>query len=218
LWKAPARDSGHTIRCVRADGPCAPTDVNRTFGCGKTVADLEAVAKAPDDPTRIFHKQQTCIARKSCDLRCRMDNCKWMEWVIPDFTVPYLAKAGEWAAREADCQALKQTLSGVPGGSWIADRECFRSMGWYHVRVDLQSSLNKFGCGSDSDWALVGEQIKGCLLETNPNDPAWVQAFGDNFIRFVRTTVSLQCKAARLLQSKPQDINDDLRGKVCDMQ
>ena len=147
-----------------------------------------------------------------------MDNCKWMEWVIPDFTVPYLAKAGEWAAREADCQALKQTLSGVPGGSWIADRECFRSMGWYHVRVDLQSSLNKFGCGSDSDWALVGEQIKGCLLETNPNDPAWVQAFGDNFIRFVRTTVSLQCKAARLLQSKPQDINDDLRGKVCDMQ
>jgi hypothetical protein len=61
---------------------------------------LEAVAKAPDDPTRVFHQTQTCIVRKSCDLRCRMDNCKWMDRVIPHFVGPYLIKSGDWPAKE----------------------------------------------------------------------------------------------------------------------
>jgi len=189
---------------------------NETFGCGKSVADLEAVTKAADDPTRLFHKQQICIARKSCDLRCQMDNCKWMERVIPDFVNPYLSQAGEWPAIEAECHEFRQTMANIPGGKWIADQDCFSRMGWYHVRTDLQASVNKYGCGSDSDWDAVGDELLGCLMQTTPDNPPAYHAFGERFIKFVRTTVRLQCAASRLLAGKPQDINSDIGGQVCD--
>ncbi|PKM31124.1 MAG: hypothetical protein CVV07_02890 [Gammaproteobacteria bacterium HGW-Gammaproteobacteria-11] len=140
-----------------------------------------------------------------------------MERAIPHFVNPYISHDGEWPAIEAECQAFRQTMSGFPGGQWIADQDCFSRMGWYHVRTDLQASLNEYGCGSSGDWGLVGDQILSCLKETTPDSLPAYHAFGENFIKYVRTTVRLQCAGARFIAGNPQDVNDNIRGKVCDL-
>lgn len=197
-------------------GFCPIDPQNSTYGCGMSGGDIQSVTKSSDDPTRLFHKQQICIARKSCNLHCQMDNCKWMERVIPDFVNPYLSHTGDWPAIEAECQDFRQTMSGIPGGQWIAEQDCFARMGWYHVRTDLQASLNKYGCGTPSDWSLVGDQILSCLKQTSPDNPPAYHAFGERFIQFVRTTARVQCSVSRTLAGKPQNINTDIEGKVCD--
>lgn len=60
-----------TYTCPREGGPCSVYPANSTFGCGKTVTDLQNIAKAATDPTRIFHATQTCIAKNhaTCGVR-----------------------------------------------------------------------------------------------------------------------------------------------------
>lgn len=204
-----------TGECWRVPNPCLAYPENSTFGCGESVAELEATQKALTDPRRLFHTQQTCIARKSCELRCQMDNCQWMDLVIPAFARPYLDGDGIWPIVETNCGAMQGLLSLVPGGKWIADRECFSSMGWYHVQVDLKNALEAHGCGTQQDWDLVGEQIAPCLLTTDPGYPNQYYEFGGVFVRLARERVRTQCLANRNARNLPIDINSGFGGKVC---
>ncbi|NIJ85194.1 hypothetical protein FHY35_002149 [Xanthomonas arboricola] len=204
-----------TGECWRVPSACPGYPENSTFGCGESVSELQATRKALFDPRYLFHTQQTCIARKSCELRCRMDNCQWMDLVIPAFARPYLDGDGSWPIVETNCGAMQGLLSVVPGGKWIADRECFSSMGWYHVQVDLKNALEVHGCGTQQDWDLVGEQIAPCLLTTDPGYPNQYYEFGSIFVRLARERVRSQCVANRNARGLPTDINSGFGGKVC---
>lgn len=203
-----------TGQCSRVPNACDRYPANSGYGCGKSVAELEATAKSPIDPTRLFHAQQACIARKSCELRCQMDNCQWMERVIPAFVDPYLGGEDLWPMVEASCTGVVAAMAGHGAvGKWIADRECFSTMGWYHVQVDLKNALTQYGCGSKNDWDLVGEQIVPCLRETQPGYPQAYYEMGGVFVHYARERVRQQCRANR--PSGSLDINTDIAGKVC---
>ncbi|QBG93821.1 hypothetical protein [Xanthomonas oryzae] len=204
-----------TGECWRVPNACPGYPENSTFGCGESVAELQATQKNLFDPRRLFHAQQTCIAKKSCELRCQMDNCQWMDLVIPAFARPYLDDDGSWPIVEASCGEMQVLLIAVPGGKWIADRECFSSMGWYHVQVDLKKALEAHGCGTQQDWDLVGKQIAPCLLTTNPGYPNQYYEFGGVFVRLARERVRSQCLANRKSRGLPIDINSGFGGKVC---
>lgn len=205
----------NTGECWRLPNACSGYPENSEYGCGKSIAELEAEAKGPIDPRRLFHAQQTCIAKKSCQLRCQMDNCKWMDNVIPAFVDPYLGGDGLWPQVEASCAGVVVAMAGLPGvGKWIADRECFSTMGWYHVQVDLRNALTQYGCGSQNDWDLVGDQIVPCLKETQPGYPQVYYEVGGIFVDSARERVRQQCRASRAA-SGALDINTDIAGKVC---
>jgi hypothetical protein len=205
----------NTGECWRQPNDCPRYPENSTFGCGESVAELEATAKTPPDPTALFHAQQTCIARKSCELRCQMDNCQWMDKVIPEFVRPYIDGNGLWPQVEASCTSAVNSLSGLPFGKWIADRECFSSMGWYHVRVDLNNALTKHGCGSQRDWDLVGEQITPCLKETQPGYRQPYYELGGIFVHAARGAIRQVCRTRRTIAGLPLDVDSDISGKVC---
>lgn len=185
---------------------CLKYPDNKTFGCGKTVADLEAVTKATDDPTRVFHQTQTCIARKSCDLRCQMDNCKWMDRVIPDFVNPYLQKTGRWAEIESRCQTLKNTL-----GQYWGDLTCAGQMARYHIDVDLAAALAQTGCGSEADTELVRVAISEC---TNSFRPLGIPV--DSWATWsLRGEAKQACIARRQGLGQNVEIEPSLGGKTC---
>ncbi|WP_421567598.1 hypothetical protein [Stenotrophomonas sp. PD6] len=204
----------NTGECHRLPSACPGYPENSQFGCGKSVAELEADTKGPIDPRRLFHAQQTCIAKKSCQLRCQMDNCKWMELVIPAFVDPYLGGENLWPFVEGLCSNFVGTMADMGViGKWIADRECFSTMGWYHVQVDLKNALTQYGCGSQNDWDLVGQQIVPCLRETQPHYPQLYYEMGGIFVQYARERVRQQCRANR--PNGSLDINTEIAGKVC---
>ncbi|GMV32144.1 MAG: hypothetical protein AMXMBFR59_42690 [Rhodanobacteraceae bacterium] len=211
-----APDGGGSEMCVGPSvGPCLTYPNNNSFGCGKTVSDLEVVTKAADDPTRVFHQTQTCIARKSCDLRCQMENCKWMDRVIPDFVNPYLKKTGRWPQIEAECRQPPA----LPGeyGIRIRDRMCARAMAKYHIEVDLNQALFTTGCGSDGDWSLVFEMIKQCIADTFNSIPylPGSEIVAGVAVHGYREETRARCQYNRQAVGKPAEIDADLGGKQC---
>jgi hypothetical protein len=195
-----------TGQCGRIPNQCLKYAENKTFGCGKTVANLEAVTKAADDPTRVFHQTQTCIARKSCDLRCRMDNCRWMERVIPDFVNPYLQKTGDWLAVEQACRDR--------GKGWWSDRRCAEAMARNHIFDDLIPALTRSGCGSDGDWGLVYETIEQCTGASLGS--RLEQSASSGVVWVYRNAARAACQGSRTLNGLPTDINLDLKGRICE--
>ncbi|MEX5403463.1 hypothetical protein VPH47_04350 [Stenotrophomonas sp. WED208] len=206
-----------TGECWRRPNDCASYPENKDFGCGKSIAELEATTPPSSAPTHPFHVQQTCIARESCELRCQMDNCKWMDTVIPGFVRPYLDQDGFWPNIEAMCNVTMAALRLKSGGTWIGKQQCFALMGWYHVRTDLRNSLVVHGCGTKQDWDLVGSKIEPCLRETQPGLPQPYYEFGSVVITAVREEVRSLCLAERETSGLPTPINNDLKGKVCEV-
>lgn len=196
---------------------CLPPDCPSSdgSGCGKAVAELQGAAMPSTDPRHLFHLQQTCIAKGSCEIRCQMDNCQWMDHVIPAFVDPYLEKRGLWPFVEASCSAVNTLLDGFNGGKWVANQECFASMGWYHVQVDLRGALEAFGCGSQRDWNMVGQRIVPCLMETQPGNPRAYHQVGGIFVHLARERVRQKCISSRQKDGLPVDINQEMGGKVC---
>lgn len=178
------------------------------------------MTKAADDPTRLFHRQQTCIARKSCDLRCRMDNCKWMDRVIPDFVNPYLQKLSRWAEIESTCAQLKQKYSGFPLEQQLAEGECAARMAGYHIDTDLRQSLNRFGCGSDADWQTVATVIGECAQATAQQQaPGWAKDAAESVasagVIFLRNRIRNACVQYRQSQGLDPVMDPTEKGKVC---
>lgn len=186
-------------------GLCATYPQNSSFGCGKTATDLESVAKSDVDPTRTFHQTQTCIARKSCDLRCKMENCKWMDRVIPDFVNPYLLKTGNWPAIEQACRDR--------GSGWWSDRRCAEAMARNHIFDDLIPALVRTGCGSDGDWELVYQTIEQCTGASLGS--RLEQSASSGVVWVYRNAARAACQGSRALSGFPTDINADMRGRTC---
>lgn len=196
---------------------CAPQDCpySEDSGCGKGVADLQRVTMSSSDPRRLFHLQQTCIAKGSCEIRCLMDNCQWMDYVVPAFVEPYLEKRAFWPLVEASCEAVNALIKDYKGGRWVASQECFATMGWYHVQVDLRDALEKFGCGSQKDWNMVGQRIIPCLMGTQPENPRAYHQVGGIFVHLARDRVRERCLTSRQKDGLLGDINQEIGGKIC---
>lgn len=178
---------------------------NKASGCGKTVDDLINASPPPTDPTSIFHSNQTCIARKSCDARCKMDNCKWLNQVIPTFVSPYLQKAAKWPAIEAKCRSGTR--------NWFNDRVCAESMARNHIFNDLLPSVVSAGCGSESDWAQVFGIISQCTQQTFGSSIERTLATAPVYL--YRQAVRASCITARSSAGLDPAINLELKGKSC---
>lgn len=172
--------------------------------CGQTVGRLLAVSKAATDPTRVFHQTQTCIARVSCDARCKMEDCNWLKAVLPDFVAPYMEKAGRWSAIEAECRRAT---------GWVADRDCAQAMARYHIANDLGPALIRFGCGSSADWNKVFDAIASCTRQTFST--AFESAVSQAVVLVYRNLIRSRCLAVREAAGENREINDDLRGSAC---
>jgi len=200
---------------LRNPSACDLQPEDPSGGCGKSVIELEGAQMNDFDPRHLFHKQQTCIAKRSCRLRCEMDNCRWMDEVIPSFVDPYLHKQGLWPIIEAGCASTRALMGAITAGQWIADHECFASMGWYHVKVDLRESLVKHGCGSERDWKLVGNEIEPCLRQSSPGHPETYYILGNIFVHRYREQVRRLCLLERDEEDLPPFIDDSLKGPTC---
>jgi hypothetical protein len=173
--------------------------------CGKTVDDLIKVVKTPMDPTIHFHSNQACIAKASCDLRCKMENCNWLKFVLRDFVNPYLQKNGDWSTIEARCRARKS--------NWFNDRLCAESMARHHIFNDLLPALVKHGCGSEADWKQVFGVIAHCSQRTFNGGMEKTLASAPVYL--YRQLVRRTCTDARNASGLSTDINNDIRGKTC---
>lgn len=40
---------------------------------------------------------------------------------------------------------------------------CQKEMAAYHIKTDLQASVNKNGCGTQKDWDQIGAWLKACV-------------------------------------------------------
>jgi hypothetical protein len=140
------------VSLVRQTPTCDSYPANKYAGCGKAVDDLSKVVKSATDPTRVFHATQQCIALKACNARCTMENCDWLNKVLPDFVNPYLQKSGKWRAVESECASR--------ASGWWGDRLCALDMAENHINNDLVPALVRSGCGSTSDWTRVFDVIE----------------------------------------------------------
>lgn len=178
--------------------------------CGATVAQLKAIVKAQDDPTRIAHNALTCIAAGACGLRCNMKNCDWLKEVIPLMSAKYLSQVDGWPAIIAKCQARGQ-------GSYN-DLLCLEEETRRLSATDLRSALIASGCGSEQDWQKVygviktctGESVEQLLPGALANTNYWAP-YG--YRAFARTA----CITTRGIQnpSRPIEINPNLQGQTC---
>lgn len=173
--------------------------------CGKTVDALLQIGKPSGDPTSYFHNNQSCIAKASCNLRCKMDNCNWMKFVIPEFVNPYLDKAGDWSAIEAECAQRES--------NWLNERFCAEAMARHHIFTDLLPALQKYGCGSEADWEQVFGMISSCSQATFGSQVD--RALASTPVYVYRQIVRASCSIARIAAGLSVDVNEDLRGKQC---
>lgn len=218
-WAGPNYDENHSPSCNCADpkifdrgvewctaaATCLWYPDNKATGCGRVVDSLLTSVKPSTDPTSIFHNNQTCIAKQSCDARCKMGNCKWLNEVIPNFVNPYLQKTGNWLDIESICRNK--------GKNWFNDRVCAESMARNHIFRDLLPALVQSGCGSESDWSQVFQTITQCtgqifessLEKTLASAPVYVY----------RQVVRSACIASRAAAGLDPEINLSLKGKSC---
>ncbi len=140
-----------------SNGKCVPG-----ADCDEMVRRLKQLKIAQDDPRRGFYRNQTCIAEKSCAGRSNMEDKQWLNKVVPDFANPLLSKTGEWPQKMQKCKDFGR----LPGSGF----RCQQLMAEYHIEADLQTALNKNGCGTPGDWKKVGEIITECIQQGNAED------------------------------------------------
>jgi hypothetical protein len=219
-WSYPTYDSNFAAACACREGKvfdwsvewctaapsCRTYPDNKVTECGKTVEELVNLKKDRSDPTRYFHETQTCIARSSCNLRCKMEHCDWLKEVIPAFVDPYLRKSGGWPAVEARCRRRPQT--------WPNQWRCAEEMARHHILFDLLPAVVRYGCGSESDWALVFNEITACSQKVLEVNGTWARVIVAPIYGY-REIVRAACVMSRVSAGLPSDINEDIKGKVC---
>lgn len=200
------RDTG--TACV--PGTCALYPDDTTTGCNKTTADMYATMPPPDDLRFEFHRNLTCGSETTCAARCRMDNCKWLEAVLPVHTDGYLRQESPWPQMMAECESNRS--AGVP---WY-NIDCTYKIGWHHIHRNLLSTLVQFGCGTDADHNLVFEvafsERSACM---SGGGTSLRRGLSRRAIYEWRTYVRQQCLEQRQAAGLDPFINDDLRGQTC---
>ena len=125
----------------------------------------EVLDKTPKtDPTYGFYRNQNCIADKSCTNAMLLDSGKWLGNVVNDFIAPLVKEEGEWKIIKKDCAEIKPDFGKA--------LRCQKLMADYHIGTDLQSSVNKNGCGTQKDWDQVGVWLKQCVQKGVEEDIA----------------------------------------------
>lgn len=105
------------------------------------------------NPTYGFYRNQVCIADKACSSKKALDNASWLDDVVYDFITPLVDEEGEWKAKKKECAGL-MVAKGL---------RCQAIMAKYHIKDDLQTSVNKNGCGTEKDWDQIGTWLKACV-------------------------------------------------------
>jgi hypothetical protein len=125
----------------------------------------EVLNKTPKtDPTYGFYRNQNCIADKSCSNAMLLDSGKWLGNVVNDFIAPLVNESGDWKTIKKDCAEIKPDFGKA--------LRCQKMMADYHIGTDLQSSVNKNGCGTQKDWDQVGTWLKQCVQKGVEEDIA----------------------------------------------
>jgi hypothetical protein len=106
-----------------------------------------------NDPTWGFYRNQDCIAGQSCSHKGQLDDSKWIDNVVYDFITPLVEEQGEWKDIKIRCQFFP-----IP-----RNLRCQQFMAQYHIKEDLQNSLNKNGCGTQKDWDQIGIWLEDCI-------------------------------------------------------
>lgn len=182
-----------------------------TGKCGKTAKDLQATTPGATDPTRVFHKTQTCIAAKSCALRCTLDDCDWLNELVPNFVGRYLAEVDSWPTIKARCRAPRSPFVDAP----TQDLVCATQEGAHHIINDLVPALSTYGCGSDADWDKVYGVLKTCAAEAMaPYFPGAIE-ISQLSVYALRQGARGLCITNRTLAGLPININPPLKGQVC---
>lgn len=100
----------------------------------------------------------------------------------------YLDKTGRWPDVIAGCNSVYY----VP----FSPEMCMSDMAQYHIKNDLQGTLNSLGCGTDADWDRVAKIITQCITQSTQYDPVRRWA-GDMSVQSWRNVTRQNCKAAR---------------------
>lgn len=137
---------------AEADGKCRAA--NKCEAAAQSVK--EVLDKTPKtEPTYGFYRNQNCIADKSCSNTMLLDSGKWLGNVVNDFIAPLVNEEGKWKDIKQQCADMTPEMG--------KSLRCQKMMADYHIATDLQSSVNKNGCGSQKDWDQVGTWLKQCV-------------------------------------------------------
>lgn len=172
--------------------------------CTRAVERLQDLPRTEGDPTNGFVQNQTCIAKKSCASKKSMQNPRWLDDVVEDFVEPFLDRTDEWNAVIKKCRD-RQT--------WVPFRDelCQQEMAAYHISADLQNSLNGNGCGTDSDWKVVGQIITECIEEgLNSYWPVarqFAEWYANRIVQRDRDSVRTKCIEHRRQRGLPMEEN-----------
>ena len=189
-------------RVTRVGGPCPAYPENTTSGCNKTTADLYATMPPAGDLKLIFHAAQTCLSEHACNARCGMDNCPWLERVLPDFVGLYLRFERAWPQVVQWCDNVATSI-----GRKLAQLSCAGHMAEYHIKADLADALTQHGCGTESDWNKVFDVISNCETTGSPGIREQVYAH--------RQEARATCLYRRNAMGLEPFIEQPLRGQVC---
>jgi len=162
---------------------------------------MYATMPPPGDLKLIFHQAQTCLSHQACNARCHMDNCKWLEVVLPDFVGLYLRFEREWPQVAQACDTYRSL--GLP----LPQMACAGRMANYHIAADLADALTRHGCGTQRDWDMVYEVIGSC---PTTGDPVIRQT-----VRSLRNEARATCLYRRTAQGFNPSIEEPYRGQVC---
>ena len=136
---------------AEADGKC-----HAESKCESSVRQVkEELKQIPKtDPTYGFYRNQDCVASKSCADSSKLDSSQWLNNVVNDFIKPLINESGDWKKVKKSCEE-----------PFVSDFECQKLMADYHIKTDLQNSVNKNGCGSEKDWDQLGVPVELCALK-----------------------------------------------------
>jgi hypothetical protein len=138
-------------RKAEAEGNCKAESK-----CESSARKVKEVLKTipKTDPTYGFYRNQDCVASKSCANSSQLDSSKWLDNVVFDFIKPLVDESGLWKEIKKSCN-----------DSFVTDFECQKRMADYHIKSDLQNSVNKNGCGTEKDWDQIGVTVEVCALK-----------------------------------------------------
>lgn len=157
--------------------------------CKKAAQDAQDVADNSQgffDPATKFAESQACIARKACEDKQNMEDPGWLDKVMPKFIDPYRDQTGGWPAVRIVCNKISLTNP-------FRKDICAAMMAAYHINVDLQNALLMGGCGTDSDWQRVQDQIFSCVDE----EGGLFTGLAKPIVQFMRDGVRANCLKAR---------------------
>lgn len=194
--------------CARTAGPCATYPADATKGCNLAAYQFVPTMLAATDSRRIFHETLACGIRTACNARCQMDNCKWLEYLSPASTGPYLQNQAPWPALIASCDALGAQ---TPGRIVF----CATRLATHNIRTDLTEALVEYGCGTQSDWDLIQEVNFSIRSQCLPEAPPRTRYALSLSMKAVRTETRRTCIERRTAAGLDPFINNELRGKTC---